>query len=96
MNIKYILQTKAFPQTKEITMFEVFIKRVLLRIYIPLANLLLSLWSIRLLPKYLFDREITATYYPEEKRKSKIRIIYDFIWWFIHWGEVNTNYYIYG
>lgn len=46
--------------------------------------------------KLTTDPKLTAPYWPESPRKSRPRIFFDLLWWFLRFGEVNAYYYVYG
>jgi hypothetical protein len=42
-----------------------------------------------------FDRTLSRSYWPDEARKSRPRILAELIWWLIRTGEANNFYYAY-
>lgn len=44
----------------------------------------------------VFDPALSRTYWPEEPRKGKSRVLLDLIWWLLRTGEANRFYYVYG
>lgn len=42
------------------------------------------------------DRKLASSYYPDEERKSKTRILLENLWWLARHGEVCADYYLYG
>jgi hypothetical protein len=43
-----------------------------------------------------YDPSLAKTYFPDEERKSKLRVFLDLLWWLVRFGEVNIYYYTYG
>lgn len=48
------------------------------------------------IPSLVFDGKLSETYYPEEVRKSKARVLWDLVVWYVKSGEANRYYYVYG
>ncbi len=46
--------------------------------------------------RLVVDPKLSRSYFPSEKRKSKLQIFVDLLVWFFRYGEVNTFYYVYG
>lgn len=44
----------------------------------------------------VFNPKLARSYWPEEKRKSKGRVLAELVWWLIRHGELNNYYYVYG
>lgn len=42
------------------------------------------------------DSALSRSYWPEEKRKSKPRVLAELLWWLLRHGELNRYYYVYG
>jgi hypothetical protein len=43
-----------------------------------------------------FNDRLTRSYWPQEPRKSKARVLAELLWWLARHGEVNHYYYVYG
>ncbi|MFL6592990.1 MAG: sugar-transfer associated ATP-grasp domain-containing protein [Luteimonas sp.] len=43
-----------------------------------------------------FDPQLSRSYWPEEPRKSRSRVLGELLWWMLRSGEVNNYYYVYG
>jgi hypothetical protein len=46
--------------------------------------------------KLTMDPKLTASYWPDEPHKSKPRVLFDLVSWFLRFGEINAYYYVYG
>lgn len=46
--------------------------------------------------RLLMDPKLTKSYYPQEPRKSKFRILLELLWYLLRHQEVNYEYYYYG
>jgi hypothetical protein len=61
-----------------------------------LRALALGAKAARQVTALTFNPKLTRSYWPNEPRKSRIRIGAELLWWFIRYGEVNHYYYAYG
>lgn len=52
--------------------------------------------DFKLLVQLILDPKLSQSYYPLEKRKSRLRILTDLVLWFFRYREVNFYYYVYG
>jgi hypothetical protein len=51
---------------------------------------------LRAIWQLVADPVLSRSYYPEEQRKSKARIMLENLWWLLRWQEVNYEYLYYG
>jgi len=51
---------------------------------------------LRWIRRLLTDPKLSASYYPQEPRKSKLRILLELLWFLLRYQEVNYEYYYYG
>lgn len=48
------------------------------------------------IPRMVTDPKLARTYYPTERRKTKLRILIDLLVWLFRYRDVNSYYYVYG
>lgn len=50
----------------------------------------------RKITRMTFSPELSRSYWPDEARKSKARVLAELLWWLVRHGELNNYYYVYG
>jgi hypothetical protein len=56
-----------------------------------------QIWrAVKQIVRMVEDPELSRSYYPEEERKSKLKIYKDQFFWLLRYREVNSYYYMYG
>lgn len=48
------------------------------------------------IPRMVTDPKLARTYYPTERRKTKLRILIELLVWLLRYRDVNSYYYVYG
>ena len=73
-----------------------FLFNIIKSIFLFLFDLIQIAKGFFIIPKFVLGKTNNHTYYPKEKRKSKLRIFFDLLMWLLKNKEVNEFYFIYG
>ncbi|MDO8302825.1 MAG: sugar-transfer associated ATP-grasp domain-containing protein [Sedimentisphaerales bacterium] len=63
------------------------------RFFIGIGRVLANLGKVY---AYAYNPKLALSYYPDQPRKSKLKIYFENLWWLICHQEINEFYYVYG